>query len=135
MIRRGFDKNAPRRSYLGRILIAADRLGNAVTGGLDDETWSQSLGLDQLRSGWRGRIFGAIVDAGALILSGERDHCIRALYRDDDRLPIFPDRMPSGAPGTLEAAERWAARRSASAGISLAVMLFFAAILVLAVTL
>jgi len=45
------------RSYLGRVLIAFDQLGNAVSGGYPDETISSRLGKRKLSRGgvlsWR----------------------------------------------------------------------------------
>lgn len=85
------------RPYLLRVLIALDRFGNAVTGGRDDETWSQSLGFDHFRGVKRTAVFMRIVDWLNRLATGEENHCIRSLYRDDLH-PIWPDRMPKGAP-------------------------------------
>lgn len=85
------------RSWLGRVGIAIDRTANAILGGPEDQTLSQTLGFSLLHGERLGRIFAPIVDLIWRVLTGERHHCIRSLYRDDGRA-IWLDRMPDGAP-------------------------------------
>lgn len=91
--------SAPGRAYWGRVGIAADRLANAVLGGVEDQTMSQTLGFSQMRREWMGLTFAPIVDLGNRLITGERHHCIRSLYGWDHK-PLWPDRMPSGASET-----------------------------------
>lgn len=82
--------------YLRRIGLAINRVFTAILGGPDDQTMSQTVGLAQLAGEWWGRPVALILE----VVNWERHHCIRALYRDADGLPIWPDRMPPGAPET-----------------------------------
>lgn len=76
--------------YFRRILIAEDRVGDAVLGGPDDQTMSQSLGLHVLAGDWWAKPISAILD----YLTNERHHAVRSLYDDATGSPIFPSRMP-----------------------------------------
>jgi len=95
----GVPCSAPGRGYWGRVGVAADRLFNALLGGPDDQTASQTLGFHQVRREWIGLTFAPIVDMGAWVLRRERHHCLRSLYGWDAK-PFWPDRMPPDAPAT-----------------------------------
>ena len=75
-------------------LLRLDRWCNARLGGLPDQTMSQTVGFEQLAGvEWWARPVALILE----VINLERHHCIRALYGDEGR-PIWPDRMPPGAP-------------------------------------
>ena len=80
-------------SYLRGVALAIDRLCNALLGGPDDQTMSQTVGLAQLAGDWWGRPVALILE----VINFERHHCIRSLYRDNGAA-IWLDRMPPGAP-------------------------------------
>lgn len=94
--------SAPSRSYSARIGIAADRLANAVLGGRDDQTISQSVGLAQLRRQWWARPVALILE----VVNGERRHCLNALFTGSGQ-PIWPERMPPGSPLTAREIRNW----------------------------
>ncbi len=96
----------PTRGYWGRVFIAADRLANAIVGGLDDQTISQTLGFLLLRRNWLGILFAPIVDLGNRVLTGERRHCLNSVYGRDGR-PIWPSRLPDDAPATAAGLSAW----------------------------
>lgn len=79
--------------YFRRVGLAIDRAFNALFGGPDDQTLSQTLGFALIRREWIGLTFAPVVDFLNRIATGERNHCIASLYKDDGS-PIFPDRMP-----------------------------------------
>lgn len=67
------------RSYLGRVLIAIDQLGNALSGGNPDATISARLGwLHYFRRMWWTTILMHIVDVTFLSVDGY-NHCYKAL--------------------------------------------------------
>lgn len=82
-------------SYMRGILVAEDRVGDAVLGGPADQTMSQSLGLAELQGKWWAGVASPILS----VIMNERHHAVRALYGDDGK-PLFPERMPAGSPAS-----------------------------------
>ena len=69
------------KTYLGRLLIAIDQLGNAIAGGNPDATISARLGwLYMNRPTWWTTVLMHIVDATFMPLDG-KNHCLQA-YED-----------------------------------------------------
>lgn len=60
--------------YTLNILKALDRLGNTLTFGAPKETISSRLGRN-----YRGTWLERAVDFGAYLITGEKDHCEKAL--------------------------------------------------------
>ena len=81
------------RTYPIAVLVAVDRLGDAIITGDPDLTISQQVGLGVLRAETWALDFDPLLS----LLMGEAHHAVRSLY-DDLGAPIFPDRMPKGAP-------------------------------------
>lgn len=118
---------APGRSYWSRVGIAADRLGNAVLGGLDDQTISQSVGLAQLRRRWWARPVALILE----VVNWERWHCLNALFTGSGQ-PIWPERMPPGSPLTAREIRNWGSA-SKNRAVDVVIWLLLAMILLIIV--
>jgi hypothetical protein len=62
------------RQYIWNILISIDQFGNTITGGAPDETISSRLGRN-----YQGSWIERLVDWGAYVLTGKKNHCEDAL--------------------------------------------------------
>ena len=73
------------KTYLGRLLIAIDQLGNALSGGNEDVTISARLGyLDLTRNIWLVKLLVIVVDTTFLPVDGP-DHCEQAMINELSR--------------------------------------------------
>lgn len=70
-------------TYIRRVLIAIDQLGNTITGGDPDETISSRTGKAAIAGKRWALILERIINAIFLHLTGERDHC-RANIEGDE---------------------------------------------------
>lgn len=76
------------------LLVALDIETDEELGGPPKQTLSQSVGLYLLaRARWAKPCSWILT-----LVMNERHHAVRNLYGDDGA-PIFPKRMPAGAPG------------------------------------
>jgi hypothetical protein len=72
------------KTYLGRVLIAIDQLGNALAGGNPDATISARLGwLYMNRTTWWTTLLMRIVDITFYSLDG-KNHCLQAYDKTMD---------------------------------------------------
>jgi hypothetical protein len=75
-------------TWRGQVGLALTRLGNAITGGLAEESMSsRAWRAEGNRKTW-GRITRPAIDAAAALL-GDRGHCARA-YHSDRNKPALP---------------------------------------------
>jgi hypothetical protein len=75
-------------TWRGQVGLALTRLGNAITGGLAEESMSsRAWRAEGNRKAW-GRITRPAIDAVAALL-GDRGHCERA-YHSDRNKPALP---------------------------------------------
>lgn len=68
--------------YLARVFVALDQLLNALLGGDEDETLSSRLAKDARR----GRFVGCVL---CKVLGWiDKDHCEKAIERDEGKRPV-----------------------------------------------
>lgn len=80
-----FDNMKPWQVFIARLLLSVDQLVNVLLLGFPDETLSGRLGRAH-QSGkpkWYAKYLRLIVDKLAIIISGERDHCVNAIEPED----------------------------------------------------
>lgn len=70
-------------TYIRRLLIAIDQLGNTITGGDPDETISSRTGKAAILGKRWALILERIINAIFLRLTGERDHCRASIEGDE----------------------------------------------------
>lgn len=83
--------------YVYNVLVALDQFGNAMLGGDPDETISGRLGKWQRGDygpGWRraGKVLGGVIDAGAFLLVGQRNHCLESIADDEGKDDLLRQR-------------------------------------------
>jgi hypothetical protein len=88
------------------LFLGASRWLNRSLGGPPDQSASQTVGFAQLRRVWWARPVALILE----LVNFERRHCLKALYKDSG-WPIWPERMPPGAPPTLRDLRGWPSGR------------------------
>lgn len=74
---------------LRQILLDLDRWCNARLGGPNDQTMSQTVGLELLWGTWWAWPVARILD----LLTLEYEHCLRSIFTED-WTPMWPERMP-----------------------------------------
>lgn len=73
------------KTYLGRLLIAIDQLGNALSGGNEDVTISARLGyLNLTRDIWFVKVLVFVVDTTFFPVDGP-GHCEQAIIKEVSR--------------------------------------------------
>lgn len=73
---------------LRSIMLDLDRWCNARLGGPENQTMSQTVGLETLAGKWWAYWVALILD----LITWERYHCFKALF-DQDWKPLFPEKM------------------------------------------
>jgi hypothetical protein len=69
-------------SYLKRILLSIDQLGNTLLGGKEDETISSRVGRGKLKKKKLAKVASKVIDAGF-----GKDHCVEAIEWDEVKPP------------------------------------------------
>lgn len=82
--------NSALRLYLYNLLVALDQFGNALTGGDPDETISGRIGKWQRGDygpHWQraGNAIASVIDGGAFLLVGQRNHCLASIASDEGK--------------------------------------------------
>lgn len=70
-------------SYLKRILIAIDQLGNAAANGNPDETVSSRVGKNAIAGKWWALVAEKVINWTAWHVFHDPDHCRRAIEYDE----------------------------------------------------
>lgn len=81
-------------TWRGQVGLALTRLGNAITGGMAEESMSSRARRAESNGKVWGRITRPVIDAAAALL-GDRGHCERA-YKSDRNKPALPVIVASG---------------------------------------
>lgn len=71
-------------SYLLRVLISIDQLGNTLADGNPDETISSRVGRAALEGRWWARFFAEpVIDGLFRLVAGQRGHCRASIEWDE----------------------------------------------------